>query len=204
MAHISFIRASKLVDLVKEADARHEMHVRLIGANRLALGVDPLRPTHIIDLSNERVGPYDSSDSAGIPEVPFSPFTVEPQQKSDNVKIMRRSGDYWFEINGSREECMSLKELLSGGLRALEQARPGTLEKLSNIKLRTRRIVARDRNELFDRAHLTKEYSEKLTDGWWFGTNNSANETNAWLRRACSCAGLKWGEKFKTSLGTRV
>jgi len=37
-------------------------------------------------------------------------------------------------------------------------------------------------------------------DGWWYGTNNSAGETNAWLERACSCSGLAWREDFKTSL----
>jgi len=68
------------------------------------------------------------------------------------------------------------------------------------IKSRTRRIVARDPSHLFDKQHLSEDHSERLIDGWWYGTNNSASQTRAWLQRACSCAGLKWGDDFKTSL----
>jgi hypothetical protein len=60
--------------------------------------------------------------------------------------------------------------------------------------------VARDPSHLFDKQHLSEDHSERLIDGWWYGTNNSASQTRAWLQRACSCAGLKWGDDFKTSL----
>jgi hypothetical protein len=116
----------------------------------------------------------------------------------------RRGGQYWFELNGKRSEFHSLRDLLAGGLSALEDARPSTLEKLSHIKPRSRRIVARDPKELFDKDHLAKDYAEKLKDGWYYGTNNSANETNSWLERACSCAGLKWDTEFKTSITLTV
>jgi len=33
-------------------------------------------------------------------------------------------------------------------------------------------------------------YSENLIDGWSFGTNNSADETNSWLKRACELCGV--------------
>jgi hypothetical protein len=59
---------------------------------------------------------------------------------------------------------------------------------------------ARGSKLLFDRDDLAKNYAEKLNEGWFFGINNSANETNTWLERACSCAGMTWGQKFKTSL----
>jgi hypothetical protein len=77
------------------------------------------------------------------------------------------------------------------------------LEQFENIflvKPRSRRIVARDPKLLFDRDDLAKNYAEKLNEGWFFGINNSANETNSWLERACSCAGMTWGQQFKTSL----
>jgi len=199
MARLSFIPASKLVELVTALDVRKDMHVSVLSANRLALGGDPLQPTHMIDLSKEKVSPYSSAELATIRD--RTALSAEPSQPGlNNSKMARRSGDYWFEVKGHRVECMSLKELLSRGLRSLEQNQPGTLEKLSQIKPRSRRIVAHDPKQLFDRGHLTKDYSEKLIDGWWFGTNNSANETNTWLERACSCSGLKWGDGFKTSL----
>jgi hypothetical protein len=46
---------------------------------------------------------------------------------------------------------------------------------------------------------MAAEFAEQLGSGWWYGTNNSAQETRAWLERACSCAGLTWGVEFKTN-----
>lgn len=203
MANLPYIRSSKLVELLQACDRDKVMYVRVLGAG-LALGVDPFQPTHLIDLSKEMTGPYRPTE----PETDFEQVGAAVMQSTTPgqaaPKLTRRSGDYWFELNGHRFEQNSLKELLSEGLRALEQKRQGTLEKLSHIKPRSRRIVARDPKQLFEREHLTKEYSEKLIDGWWFGTNNSANETEAWLVRACQCAGLTWGEDFKTSLNHAV
>jgi hypothetical protein len=61
--------------------------------------------------------------------------------------------------------------------------------------------VAKNRNDLFANSHLVSEYSEVLTDGWYFGTNNSAAETKKWLIDAAACAGGTVGNSFRTSLG---
>ena len=106
-----------------------------------------------------------------------------------------------MEIQGNRIECGSLKDLLAESLKAIEAAQAGTLEKLSHIKPRSKRIVAHDKKALFDAEHLSEEFGAKLINGWWYGTNNSAPETNTWIERACGCAGLKWGKDVRTSLG---
>jgi hypothetical protein len=113
-------------------------------------------------------------------------------------------GDYWLAIRGKRIECESLKELLAEGLKAIERTKPGTFDNLSRIRGRSRRIVARDANQLFDKPHLVKEYAEPLINGWYYGTNNSARETNVWLQRAAECAGLAWGVDFTTNLGSTI
>ena len=107
-------------------------------------------------------------------------------------------------LRARRVNCRSLKQLLSSGLRALDELRPGTLEKLYHLKPRSRRIVARHPQELFNRDDLIEKYSEQLMHGWWYGTNNSANETEIWLRRACHCAGMAWRQDFITSLTRAV
>jgi hypothetical protein len=107
-----------------------------------------------------------------------------------------------LEFEGRRFEFGSLRELLGAGLKQLEAARPGTLEKLSRIMPKSKRIVAKDKRMLFKDDKLADEYGVPLMDGWWYGINNSAQETNAWLDRACSCAGLRWGTDFRTSLGS--
>lgn len=102
--------------------------------------------------------------------------------------------------NVNRVECGSLRELLGESLKALEGARPGTLDKLSHIKPKSKRIVSHDKKALFDSEHLSEEYGAKLLNGWWYGTNNSAQETNTWIERAAGCAGLKWGKDVRTSI----
>ena len=197
MASLAFISSSKLVELLKSSDPERKMYVRIMGTNRLALGTDPLQPSTVIDLSRETIGAFTASEAG---QSRSNPPAEEP--KFNVSKITRRSGDYSFEIKGKQTECGSLKELLAEGLMALERAKPGTLENLSRIRGRSRRIVARDANLLYDKPHLVSEYAERLMSNWFYGTNNSARETNVWLQRAAECAGFKWGSDFSTNLGT--
>jgi hypothetical protein len=187
----SIMSAAKLADLLRSVHPQGAMHVQVLN-ERLALGVNPLQPTHMIDFSSERVVPY----AASLIEA------ASPGEGSriNGTKIPRRSGDYWFEIKGKRTECGSLKELLAEALKGLERTKPGTLDQLSRIRGRSRRIVARDANQLFDKPHLVKKYGEKLSNGWFYGTNNSARETSVWIQRAAECAGLTSGSDFLISL----
>jgi hypothetical protein len=187
----SIIAAAKLADLLRSADPHSAMHVQVLG-ERVVLGVNPLQPTHMIDFSNEKVLPYAAS-------VVQSTSSGEAS-RTNGTKFPRRSGDYWFEVKGKRTECSSLKELLAEALKSLERTKPGTLDSLSRIRGRSRRIVARDANQLFDKPHLVKEYAERLNNGWYYGTNNSARETCVWMQRAAECAGLKSGSDFLISL----
>ena len=191
MAVISFVRASKLVELVQSANKGGEMYVRVVSGNRLALGNDPMNPTISIDLSKETIDPYKESKAQAV---------MEPEAPPSSVRAARRSGEYWIELHGQRHEFGSLRELLGQALRSIEAERPGTLEKLSHIKPRSKRIVAHDKKMLFDSEQLSDEYGERLMNGWWYGTNNSLQETKTWLERACSCAGLTWGKDFRTNL----
>jgi hypothetical protein len=201
MASLSFVSISKLIDLLNNADPRKSMYLRVLSSTRLAVGADPLNPSVVIDLAKEKIAPF-AEEPLKAPE-PALAANGGSTAKPDDVagwRSSRRGGEYWFELNGKRSEFHALRDLLAGGLRALEEARPGTLEKLSHIKPRSRHIVARDAKDLFDKDHLAKHYAAKLCDGWYYGTNNSANETNTWLERASSCAGLKWCAEFKTSI----
>ncbi|WP_035695030.1 hypothetical protein [Bradyrhizobium liaoningense] len=191
MATVSFISALKLVELLKTANKGGGMFVRVASGNRLALGNDPMQPTVSIDLSREQISPF-SETKAPVPE---------PTIEGPIGKASRRSGNYWVEVQGNRIDCSSLRDLLAEGLKAIEVAQPGTLEKLALIKPRSKRIVSHDKKALFDAEHLSEEFGAKLIDGWWYGTNNSAPETNTWIERACECAGLKWGKEIRTSLG---
>lgn len=184
MASVSFISTSKLVSLLAAADPQKTLRVRVLDATRLSLETDTFQQVSIINLAEEKIIQGDN---------PIDIPNAAP-------KASRKSGKYQLIAFGKTVETYSLKDLLSTGLKTLEEAKPGMLEKLSKVKKSTKRIVAKEASDLFDTPGLADTYSHELMDGWWYGTNNSAQETNSWLERACECAGVKWGKDFSTSL----
>jgi hypothetical protein len=164
------------------------MQVSVLSSDRLAVGISPLLPTSIIDLSSETVRAFSEADGVTV----HSPKPNPPV--ATGSRLARKSGRYGLNFKGEITETGSLKELLAEGLRKIEASAPGTLDKLTMLKPRTKRIVAREPRALFDQAELAEKYAERLMDGWWYGTNNSADETVTWLHRACGYASLEWGE----------
>jgi hypothetical protein len=184
----SFLKSTKLIDLLQHADPKGEMAVLVLADGRLGLGTDPLKPVIAIDLGAEQL--------AGL----SSTLRVETAIIKENRPVTTSYGQYQFEIRGHVIRANSLKDILRHALLALERITPGTLDKLSMIKPRSKRIVSRDRSKLFDTAKLTGGFSEQLDNEWWFGTNNSAQETKAWLERAARCAELSWGRDCSATL----
>jgi len=191
MAQISLtaIDAAKLAKLLAATNAGRNLKVWVLTPNELAFGVEPPLRMGTIDLINEQVHLNGHATTSATPEPP----------KPIATRLTRRTGRYLLKIKGRTIECSSLKEMLAEGLRALEAHKKGTLDKLAAAKSRTRRIVSRDPSKLFDKTHLEEKHAEPLMEGWWYGTNNSALETNRWLRQACALAGLTWERDFSTS-----
>ena len=195
MAQLSFIQASKLIDLLMAATTQGDQPVWVQAHDQLGLGSDRQKPHSIIDLGSEVV----RAGAATAPEPPrISPSAIA--NVSPVPRASRQTGKYLLDIRGQTIECTSLKHLLGEGLRALEKEKPGTLDKLSQVKPRTKRIVARSPGDLFDQPELSAKYAERLFESWWYGTNNSAAETNTWLERGCEMAGLRWGTDFTTTV----
>jgi hypothetical protein len=200
MASVSYIKADKLVDLLRSACSNKEMFVRVLSSTKLALGQDALSPSIIIDLSKENMYPHRPDEFSALVEVVPEKRVVEqsiPLDALQGGRGTRRGGYCKLEFKGKVLEFQSQKELLSKSLILLESSHAGTLESLSSIKPRTRRIVAKDRKLLFDNQNLVADHSERLIGDWWYGTNNSADQTLSWLQRACDCAGLVWGKEFR-------
>lgn len=185
MATVSYIPSAKLISLLSAADPQRKLNVRVINTTRLSLDNDAFQPVSLIDLSEETVL---SADNA--------PIAFDPPA----TRLSRKSGEYQATILAETIQGNSLKEVLGLALQSLEKQRPGSLEKLAKLKTSAKRIVAHSPTDLFiGSPHLAEKYAERLTNGWWFGTNNSGQETNAWLRRACESTGLKWDRDIKTS-----
>lgn len=60
---------------------------------------------------------------------------------------------------------------------------------------RTRRLVAQNREDLYDKIHLA-EFSMALEDGWWLGTNLSTQNVRTNIKIACEIAGVKFGSQL--------
>ncbi len=181
------INAKSLVDPLTNLPNYPDLQVWVTGANQLAIGQSPFQPLYIFDLESEKIER-------------LTP-TTDDALVGDHVRVPRRSGSYSFEILGHRTTCRSLKELLAKALIQLEDSRTGTLDKLSREMPRTKRIVALNASDLFPgKPNLSRRYSETLIGGWYYGTNNSAAEVEAWLKRAVLCAGLTWDVDFKLYL----
>lgn len=188
MAQLAYMQREKLIELLNHENTKSGSFVRILDDHLLGVGSDPMSPSTIIDFSKEQSFPLKNQGNSNKPGL-----TIVVAEKGS-----RRRGKYWFGTDIVRYECNSLKDLLLRALKKLEEDHPGTLDKLSRIKPRSKRIVARDKTLLFDNRHLVEDYSEKLVGDWWVGTNNSAKETSSWLQRAAKCAGR--GVGFKTSL----
>jgi hypothetical protein len=140
--------------------------------------------------------------------LPYSESAAEPDRSLvDEVaetRASRKGGEYWFELKGKRVETRSLRDLLGEALRAIEAERPRMLTSLTLMMPRSRRIVSQDPRFLYTKRELVEKYAAPLLPGWFYGTNNSAAETNAWLLRACQCAKLEWGKDFVCSLAPSI
>ncbi len=182
MAQLSFIPTKKLSDLLLKASSRGDLYASVMDG-QLLVGADPMNPSSYVELATEEIVP--------LHEQP-QPTRFEPRR--------RKTGVYTLDFRGKTSEYTSQRDVLAEGLKAMEQFKPGTLDKLSKVKGRTRRIVARDPKDLFDKAHLAEKHHAPLMDGWFYGTNNSAEETVRWLKEGAEIAGLKWGKDISTSL----
>jgi hypothetical protein len=65
---------------------------------------------------------------------------------------------------------------------------------------KSRRYLARDRDELYRRPDLCLKHSIQLRSGWWLSTNHSRNTIEAIAQLASEVAGLRYGHDLKISL----
>lgn len=120
----------------------------------------------------------------------FTPDREAPRPVfDDGIAGGRRTGRFALVLEGTLYPARSQKELLVVALRRIERERPGTMERLSADKGRTKRPVARSREQLYRDAHLAR-HAERIDADWWAATNNSFPEVEKVIRRAAFHAGL--------------
>lgn len=123
--------------------------------------------------------------------------SAQPQKEvvSYLSKAKRVGEKFDLETEDAIYKFGSNTQLLIEGLNIIEDRFPGTLEKFSTWKGRSKRPVARSREELYDVPHPIT-HSAKLKSGYFVATNNKGSESRSFLREAAQIAGLEWGTNF--------
>ena len=106
----------------------------------------------------------------------------------------RRTGAHKLELLGEKIVEGSLKAAYKSCLRRLAELDARFLQRLSERPTRSRRLVARDRRELYlNKPELADDYAEQLADGWWVDINLSRQQVEQRLKTACEVASLEFG-----------
>lgn len=117
--------------------------------------------------------------------------TDQAKRRESLVHLAKRSsgGRYEIETDDTIYTLGSATHALTWGLEYIEDKKPGTLDKLAEVKGRSKRPVSRNLNDLYD-LPSQRRYSEKLNTGHYVATNNKALESLGFVRRAAMLAGL--------------
>jgi hypothetical protein len=167
---------------------------------RIACGQNPVAGSHLFDFEREKfvesvsaARGLNSSHENVSPQVP----PVAPP-----VDAGRTTGLYTVEIRGSARNYKSLKQLLSETLLFLGEADEGFFDRVALEKTRSRRLIARRPESLFDNKALASnaaKYAKKLPNGWWLNTNNSTEQVKFWFGVIARCANLSWNKDIRVS-----
>ena len=121
--------------------------------------------------------------------------TMEKKVISFLAQAKRVGQKYELETDEAIYKFGSATQLLIEGLNLIEEKFPGTLEKFSMRKGRSKRAVAKARDELYDYPH-PDSHSAELKSGYFVATNNKDPEARGFLRDAAEIAGFNWGKNF--------
>ncbi len=126
--------------------------------------------------------PFQSSKSASIPS---------------QSAVGKKSKLVGFSLDKESFNTSSAKETLAEILKKLQDRDPGFMDRLAKETVgRKRRLVARDRNDLYDDPKFVKQSSLDLQNGWWLGHHLSTAQVQRYIKTACEVAGVKYGTQL--------
>jgi hypothetical protein len=131
----------------------------------------------------QRQNPDQPADNQRLLTVPKTKRNSIPEGRS--VRVIFRGRDF---------EAPSYISAVSEIINELATADATFLPRLGEIRLRTKRYVAKEREDLFSgRPDLAQEYARPIAEGWWLGTDFNRAELEKMVRIACSLSGLEFG-----------
>ena len=114
---------------------------------------------------------------------------------------MRQSGGsglkiVGFVLEGKRREVRVANRTQAEVLKEFQRRDAGFMTRLAPRTVgRTRRLVAQNRDDLYEAEDLRK-YSLDLENGWWLGTNISTKNVRENIELACQVAGVRFGTQL--------
>jgi hypothetical protein len=187
-----FVSADALITALQGLGKPTEVFVSISNGATLLAGDNPARPAFAFDFISETF----ASETGKAAPTPWVQAIAAPEP---TLLHGRTTGVYSVDIKGSRRSFGSMKQLLKETILQLSQGDETFLQRLSNEKSRTRRIVARRPEELFSKPHLVKAHAEELIPGWWLNTNNSAEQVKKWIFVAARIANLTLNRDIRLS-----
>lgn len=109
-----------------------------------------------------------------------------------------------FMYRGKSNQARNAKDVLVQVFDLLSRIDPLFLDRFAGLPKhgRTRRYLARDKNELYPgRPDLVRDHSHQLSAGWWLGTNVSRVQIERIIEMACEVARIKYGTDLTINLG---
>ena len=128
------------------------------------------------------------------PRTPSAVSTPPPPPRGP-----RRSRIVGFILDNERVETGSAKRTLIEVMKAFDRRAPGFMERFAAQTVsRTRRLVARNRDDLYDnRPDLVRDHSRDLENGWWLGGSGmSSRNVQRKVEIACQVAGVNFGSQL--------
>lgn len=214
-AFFRLVRGTRVADAVRETvaqggdtDTNGAICGALIGAADGREGIPLIwrnlvlscRPVTGLGHRRPRPMEYWTDDALDLAEALLVAGQVQECRKTGReraVPAIREAGPdlgqrakYRVRIEDQSVEADTLGALLVGVLRSLEKRNPGTLETLSTITRRKRRLVARRKTDLYPGNPHLADYALPVNETWYVGTNYSAADVEAILLHAAVASGL--------------
>jgi len=181
---VQLTTCTQLANELKAVEKGGGAHVWIDSASRMIVGDFP-QAIMFFDFTREAFMPLPNESG---------PAAMEKKQAGKKrVSLLnlapRVTQIFEIETDVAIHEVGSATEALVRGLDIIEDKRPGTHLELAKEKKRTKRMVAQEREQLYDHPH-PPEHSRKLKSGFWVATNNKADEAISYLKKAADMAGM--------------
>ena len=132
-------------------------------------------------------------------------FPAAPRQLTTSAPPVRQNApeSHGFTLHGQEYRARNAQDVLVKVLQQLAERDSTFLERFAALPKhgRTRRYVARSREELYPGSPHLYGHSREIRPGWWVGINLSTPAVERVIRMACEVAGLRHGTDLRADLG---